>query len=163
MEQIRWKQRFTNLEKAYKKLERGLEIFDFDQYLEKRNELRENLDSENEHHLMVEIEELDLDREGIIQRFEYTFELFILTLQDFLKFTGENSEELYGKRGVLKKALKNNLIKDHDGWRKMLESRNLTSHTYNEETADEITRDLIETFFPLMQQLYARLNEQNNQ
>lgn len=163
MEQIRWKQRFTNLEKAYKKLERGLEIFDFDQYLEKRNELRENLDSENERNLMVEIEELDLDREGIIQRFEYTFELFILTLQDFLKFTGENSEELYGKRGVLKKALKNNLIKDHDGWRKMLESRNLTSHTYNEETADEITRDLIETFFPLMQQLYARLNEQNNQ
>lgn len=162
MEQIRWQQRFTNLEKAFKKLERGLQIFNFNLYLEKREELRENVDSENEHYLMMELEQLDLDREGIIQRFEYTFELFILTLQDYLKYTGEAPEEVSGKTGVLKKALSNNLIEDHDGWRKMLKSRNLTSHTYNEETADEITADIFETFFPLMQELYARLEEQYN-
>lgn len=163
MEQIRWHQRFSNLEKAFKKLERGLQIFDFDRYQEKREELRENLDSKNEHYLMVELEQLDLDREGIIQRFEYTFELFLLTLQDYLKFTGEAPEEISGKTGILKRALSNGLIKDHDGWRRMLKSRNLTSHTYDEETADEITADVIENFFPLMQKLYARLEEQYKQ
>ena len=163
MEQIRWQQRFSNLEKAFKKLERGLQIFDFDRYRKKREELRETLDSGNEETLMLELEQLDLDREGIIQRFEYTFELFILTLQDYLKYTGEAPEEVSGKTGVLKKALSNNLIEDHDGWRKMLKSRNLTSHTYNEETADKITADVVQTFFPLMQKLYARLEEQYNQ
>lgn len=160
MEQIRWKQRFSNLEKAFQKLKRGLEIFNFDLYREKREELREILDSENEHFLMMELEQLDLDREGIIQRFEYTFELFILTLQDYLKYTGEAPEEVSGKTGILKKSLSSNLIQDHDGWRKMLKSRNLTSHTYNEEIADEITADVIEIFFPLMQKLHAQLEEQ---
>lgn len=121
------------------------------------------MDLENEHYLMMELEQLDLEREGIIQRFEYTFELFILTLQDYLKNTGEPPEEVSGKTGILKKALSNNLIKDHDKWRKMLKSRNLTSHTYNEETADEITEDVIHIFFPLMQKLYARLKEQYSQ
>ena len=163
MEQIRWKQRFSNLQKAFEKLQRGLEIFNYELYLERRDKLRENLDSDSEHFLMVELEQLDLDREGIIQRFEYTFELFILTLQDYLKYTGEPPEEVLGKTGILRKALSNNLIEDHDGWRKMLKSRNLTSHTYNEETADEITEDVIEIFFPLMQKLYDRLKEQYNQ
>lgn len=163
MEQVRWKQRFNNLEKAFHKLKRGLELFDFNNFQEKRNELKENLDLENEHYLMMELEQLDLEREGIIQRFEYTFELFILTLQDYLKNTREPPEDVSGKTGILKKALSNNLIKDHDGWRKMLKSRNLTSHTYNEETADEITEDVIQFFFPLMQKLYARLKEQYDQ
>ena len=163
MEQIRWKQRFNNLQKAFEKLQRGLEIFDYELYLERRDELRENLDSDNEQYLMVELEQLDLDREGIIQRFEYTFELFLLTLQDFIKHIGENPEEFSGRRGILKKALKAGLIEDHDNWKKMLESRNLTSHTYNEETADEITGDVIQVFFPLMQKLYARLKEQYDQ
>lgn len=163
MEQIRWQQRFSNLKKAFKKLERGLEIFDFQLYLEKRENLRENTGTENEHNLTTELEQLELDREGVIQRFEYTFELFILTLQDYLKYTGEAPDEVSGKTGVLKKALSNNLIEDHDGWRKMLKSRNLTSHTYNEETADEITADVIKKFFPLMQELYARLEEQHHE
>ena len=146
MEQIRWQQRFSNLTRAFKKLERGLELFDFEAYLEKREELRKEMDSANEESLMLELEKLDLAREGIIQRFEYTFELFILTLQDYLKYTGEAPEEVSGKTGVLRKALSSNLIEDHDGWRKMLKSRNLTSHTYNEETADAITADVIEIF-----------------
>lgn len=160
MEQIRWQQRFHNLERAYKKLKRGLQIFDYDQYLEKRDDLRGNLDTNDEGSVILAIEELDLEREGIIQRFEYTYELFILTLKDFLEYTGETSEVLSGKRGILKKALQNNLIDDHDNWRKMLESRNLTSHTYNEETADEITESIIKVYFPLMQKLYSVLERQ---
>ena len=110
MEQTRWKQRFNNLEKAFHKLERGLELFDFSSFQEKRNDFEENLDLENESYLMIELEQLDLEREGIIQRFEYTFELFILTLQDSLKYPGEPPEEVLGKTGILKKALSNNLI-----------------------------------------------------
>ncbi|WP_373059384.1 HI0074 family nucleotidyltransferase substrate-binding subunit [Zunongwangia sp. H14] len=163
MEQIRWKQRFSNLQKAFIKLERGLELFDLEEYKEKQEQISRSADPGHDVVLMAEMEKLELSREGIIQRFEYTFELFILTLQDILKFSGENAEELFGKRAVLKSALKNNLIQDHDGWRKMLNSRNLTSHTYDEKTADEITVNIINTFFPLMQQLYARLEEKYQQ
>ncbi|WP_424494121.1 nucleotidyltransferase substrate binding protein [Salinimicrobium sp. GXAS 041] len=160
MEQVRWKQRFNNLEKAFQKLKRGLDLFDFELYQEKRVDLRKNLDTENEQFLMGELEQLDLEREGLIQRFEYTFELFLLTMKDYMKFTGEAPEEISGNSGILKKALSRGIIEDHDGWRKMLKSRNLTSHTYNEETADEITRDIIEIFFPLMQKLYITLEQQ---
>ncbi|HET8839622.1 MAG TPA: nucleotidyltransferase substrate binding protein [Flavobacteriaceae bacterium] len=75
-----------------------------------------------------ELERLDLDREGIVQRFEYCFELFLLTLKDYLENTGELPHEFGGKRGILKSALQHNLIQNCDNWRKMLIARNLTSH-----------------------------------
>lgn len=162
MEEIRWKQRFNNLEKAFLKLQRGLELFDFDSFQEKKNDLRENLDQENEHYLMVELEQLDLEREGIIQRFEYTYELFINTVKDFLSYHGEPKESFKGSRAILSLALEKGIIEDHDNWRKMVQSRNDTSHTYNEEVADEVTENIIHLYFPLMKQLYAYLKTEND-
>lgn len=160
MEQVRWKQRFNNLDKAYHKLERGLDLFDFDSFQGKRNDLKENLDLENEHYLMVELEQLDLEREGIIQRFEYTYELFLNTVKDFLEYHGEPKESFKGSRTILSLALEKGIIEDHDNWRKMVQSRNDTSHTYNEEVADEVTENIITLYFPLMSKLYTYLKKE---
>ncbi|WP_373059462.1 HI0074 family nucleotidyltransferase substrate-binding subunit [Zunongwangia sp. H14] len=160
MEQIRWQQRFSNLTKAFHKLERGLELFNFEVYLEKRQELKENIDSEKEHYLMLELEQLDLDREGIIQRFEYTYELFLNTIKDFMEYHGEPRENFKGSRTILSLALQKNIIEDHDKWRKMVQSRNDMSHTYNEEVADEVTSNIIDIYFPLMQKLYGYLKKE---
>ena len=78
MNNNRLKQRFSKLEKALKKLDRGLQIFDYKAFLEKRESLRAGNNHDEDEHILLELEELDLEREGIIQRFEYTFELFIL-------------------------------------------------------------------------------------
>lgn len=163
MEKIRWKQRFENLEKAFKKLELGLKIFDYREYLKSRRNLRKKLENAQEEITVEELERLDLDREGIIQRFEYCFELFLLTLKDYLENSGEAPEELSGKRTILKNALQKNLIQDHDSWRKMLIARNLTSHTYNEEIADEVTENIVKIYFPLMNDLYAKLKTKYNE
>lgn len=160
MEQIRWKQRFSNLEKAFLKLERGLDLFDYGSYQEKRDALRENLDQENEHYLMVELEQLDLEREGIIQRFEYTYELFLNTIKDYLAYHGEPKESFKGSRTILSLALEKGIIEEHDNWRKMVQSRNDTSHTYNEEVADEVTENIISLYFPLMKKLYTYFKEE---
>ena len=81
----------------------------------------------------------ELEKEGVIQRFEYTYELAWQTLQDLFRFKG--FLEISGPSPVLSKAFKDGLIKNGDGWRKIKISRNLTSHTYNSETAEEIAQN----------------------
>ena len=163
MEQVRWKQRFTNLERAFMKLERGLQIFSFEEYQAKRRELKENMSHEGTSAILRELEELDLEREGIIQRFEYSFELFVNTLKDLLEFYGEPQEKFRGSRTILATALERGLIEDHDRWREMVLSRNKTSHTYDEETANEITENIVRVYFPLMKKLYVELKKEYRQ
>ena len=159
MEQVRWKQRFNNLEKAFHKLKRGLDLFDFDSFQEKRNNLKENL-LENEHYLIIEMVQRGLERDGIIHRFEYTCELFLNTIKDFLEYHGEPKENFKGSRTILTLALEKGIIEDHDNWRKMVQARNDTSHTFNEEVADEVTNHIIKIYFPLMKKLYAYLKKE---
>ena len=71
----------------------------------------------------------ELEMEGLIQRFEYTFELAWKVLQDLLKYKGY--EFVQGPNGTLQKAFEDNMITDHDGWRRMAKARIATSHTYN--------------------------------
>lgn len=74
----------------------------------------------------------------MIQAFEITHELAWKTLKDFLQSRG--NIEIYGSKDTTREAFKNNLIEDGDVWMEMVQSRNLTSHTHNEDTADEIIR-----------------------
>lgn len=75
-----------------------------------------------------------LEKQGIIQGFEYTFELAWKTLRIFLLDKGEKT---YGTKDILRKATEHEIITG-DIWIEMLESRNSTSHTYDEEIAEEI-------------------------
>lgn len=79
-----------------------------------------------------------LDRSNIdatIQRFEFTFELFWKFLKDFFQ---EQGIQLHYPKEVIQEAFKVGTINDEGLWLQMLEDRNMTSHTYDEELANEI-------------------------
>jgi len=130
---IRWMQRFSNYKKAIEKLRDAI--------------------SKND-----EEEISDLEKEGLIQRFEYTFELAWKTLQDILYHKGY--QDIKGPNPVLKQALLDGYIKGESKWRKMKNARELTSHTYNEKTANEIVSKIIEEFYDLLFELKVRLDKE---
>ena len=77
----------------------------------------------------------DLDKDGVIQRFEFTFELFWKTLKIFLAYKGIETRT---PRDSLKEAFRINLIEDEELFLNMLEDRNKTSRIYDESSADDI-------------------------
>lgn len=102
----------------------------------------------------------ELEMVGLIQRFEYTFELGWKVLQDFLKFKGY--EFVQGPNGTLQQAFEDGLISDHDGWRRMAKARVTTSHTYNEGDAIQIAQKIYEEDSLLLKQLDTKLNEEKS-
>lgn len=96
------------------------------------------------------------DRSNIdatIQRFEFTFELFWKTLKVFLYDQG--LEANYPKE-VLQESYKAGIFNDEQMWLRMLKDRNLTSHTYDEDLADEIF-ERIQGYVPLLRSAYEKL------
>lgn len=79
----------------------------------------------------------DLERQGLIQAFEFTHELAWNTLKDFLTARG-SSAKLYGSRDATRAAFAAELIADGEAWMRMIEHRNASSHTYNDAVAGEI-------------------------
>ena len=129
---IRWLQRFSNYKKALAKLEEVVTGKD-----------------------LVNLSELE--KEGLIQRFEYTFELAWKTLQDLLENMGY--QDIKGPNPVLEQSLKDGYIANEKGWRDMKKSREATSHTYNSDTAEEIAEQIVSSFFGLLKNLEIRLEE----
>ncbi|MFH0730459.1 MAG: nucleotidyltransferase substrate binding protein [Pseudomonadota bacterium] len=127
---IRWEQRFSNYRKALRLLQKFID----------KGELSE------------------LEKQGLVKAFEYTFELAWNTVKDFLEYKGQT--DIYGSRDAIAKAFLLGLIQDGEGWMDMLKSRNLTSHTYNEETADEICRAVVKTYHRLFNELEIKLDRQ---
>lgn len=127
---IRWKQRFTNYEKALNQLADGLDVKS----------------------------PTKLEQEGIIQRFEYTFDLAWKVLKDFLQYQGYH--EITGSRDAFREAFKNGVIENGDVWMRMIENRNLTSHTYDEDTAENIFISIQNEYFPLFLKLKKRLEKE---
>lgn len=74
-------------------------------------------------------------RDSAIQRFEFTFELFWKSLKAYAE---ESGVEAYSPRDSVRTAFQLGVIQEHPDWFRMLEDRNLTSHTYNEATAETI-------------------------
>ena len=83
----------------------------------------------------------ELEQQGLIQSFEYTHELAWNTLKDFLEHKG--GQPLYGSKDTTREAFRRGLIEDGEVWMEMIKSRNLTSHTYNQEIAEEIAQAII--------------------
>ena len=98
-----------------------------------------------------------LEEQGLIHAFEFTHELAWNTLKDFLEERG--SEKLYGSRDVTRAAFKAELIENGQAWMQMIKSRNLTSHTYDEETAANIVSDIRTTYFSEFETLRVALEK----
>lgn len=81
-----------------------------------------------------------LEEEGMIQRFEYTFELAWKSLQDILQERGYPN--VRGPRPVLEQAFQDGLITDGPLWLEMLKARNETTHLYDEPTFERISKNV---------------------
>lgn len=86
----------------------------------------------------------DLEKQGLIQSFEYTFELAWNTLKDYFEAQGEAN--ILGGRDAIRLAFKSGLIENGEVWMDMLKSRSLTSHTYNEDIAEKIVKDIVKKY-----------------
>jgi nucleotidyltransferase substrate binding protein (TIGR01987 family) len=123
---IRWKQRFENYEMAL-----GL--------------LREAL---------ADVGSLsNLEKEGAVQRFEFTFELAWKTLKDYLVHDGVVLDQIT-PRSVIKQAFAAKIIGDGQVWIDMLDCRNLMSHTYDEAVFDVAVRDMAGRYLPALDALH---------
>lgn len=123
-EDIRWKQRFDNFIKAYKELE---EV----ERLAKQRPLT------------------NLEKQGLIQCFEYNHELAWNVLKDYLEEQGFIN--IIGSKNATREAFKQNLINDGEVWMNMIKDRNLTSHAYDKKLADEIIDKILNKFYPELQ------------
>ena len=123
--QIRWRQRFLNFDKAFQQLSLACQN-------------NEQLD--------------DLSKEGLVQRFEYTFELAWKTLKDYLEAEGEIE---LTPRAVLKKSFQIGIISNGETWMDMLAKRNLMAHTYNEDTFQEVFNLIIHHYFVEIENLHS--------
>ncbi len=99
----------------------------------------------------------DLERQGLIQAFEFTHELAWKTLKDFLESRGTTG--LFGSKDTTREAFATGLIEGGEIWMEMIQSRNRTSHSYNEETAEEIAQAIISSYLREFEKLLVKLRE----
>ncbi len=90
----------------------------------------------------------DLEKSGLIQWFEFSYELGWKVMQDLLVSKGY--EFVKGPNGTLQMALQDGLIADQDGWREMAKARTLAVHTYDEDEANEIVERIYSEFSGLL-------------
>jgi len=131
-QEVRWIQRFTHFTKALSQLQDAVKLAG-QRPLSK------------------------LEEQGLIQAFEFTHELAWNTLKDFLEERGVQT--LYGSKDATREAFRVGLIENGEAWMQMINSRNLTSHTYDEATAAEIASAILTTYFMEFEMLRVKLEE----
>lgn len=129
---IRWKQRLNNFRRAFSQLDEAVA-------------------------LMAQRELSKLEKQGVIQAFEYTYELGWNLLRDYLRWQG--TVELTGSRDTVREAFSVGLVKEGETWMNMLQDRNRTSHTYNEATAESILANIYNSYFAAFKALEATMSQ----
>lgn len=129
-EDIRWHQRFSNFNKALAQLGKAVKLSE-----ERRLS--------------------ELEQQGIIQSFEYTHELAWNTLKDYFEYQGDSS--IKGSRDATRAAFKADIITNGEDWMDMIRSRNKSSHTYNQETADEIYEAIVDHYYKAFKQFQRKM------
>lgn len=98
----------------------------------------------------------ELDKDGIIQRFEFCFELFWKTLKNFLKFSGIECDS---PRSSIKEAFKTGIVEDDEIFLDMLEDRNLSSHIYDDKISQEIFERIKNVYINSFEKTLKNLKE----
>lgn len=125
---IRWKQRFENFEKAFLFFESAVE---------------------KESYTPIEIG-------GLVQAFEFTFELGWKTVKDYLEEQGIDTRF---PREAIKEGFNTQIVEDGHSWLHMLEKRNELSHTYNESVAKNAVDIIKNRYYPAIRQVYHYFKE----
>jgi nucleotidyltransferase substrate binding protein (TIGR01987 family) len=129
---IRWQQRLMNYEKALSQLISAVN-------LSKQRSLSE------------------LEKQGLIQSFEFTHELAWNVMKDYFLYQGNTS--ITGSRDAVRESFNKGLITDGERWMEMIKSRNQTSHTYNLQVANEIVEKIIGQYCELFKNFCQRMHE----
>jgi len=119
---IRWIQRFNNYQKAL-------------------IQLQDAVDLANERPLSK------LEKQGLIQSFEYTHELAWNVMKDYFEYQGNSN--IRGSRDAIREAFRRGLVEEGQVWMDTIKSRNKSSHTYNEEVAEKIVKEILTIYFDL--------------
>jgi len=127
---VRWQQRFTNYKRALNNLTGAVQ-------------------------LSAQRPLTDLERQGLIQAFEFTHELAWKTLKDFLQARAVSG--LYGSKDTTREAFSQGLIADGELWMEMIRHRNLSTHTYDEATVNEIVAAASVRYLPAFQVLARQM------
>ena len=133
---IRWKQQLHNYEKALVTLESAVE-------LAKNRKLT------------------NLEKQGTIQGFEFTFELAWNLMKDFLEEQGITG--IIGSKGAVRQAFSKDLIENGQVWMDIIESRNLSSHSYDETTAENLFEKITLVFYPQLKVFMEKMNSLEKQ
>jgi len=99
----------------------------------------------------------DLEKQGLILAFEFTHELAWNVIKDYFAYQGNTA--ITGSRDAVREAFEKGLIEDGEGWMEMIISRNQSSHTYNQATADSITQKTTGAYIDLFRGLQKRMQE----
>ena len=130
-EDIRWKQRFENYKKALVTVKNAVE-------------------------LAASRELSDLEKQGLIQGFEFTFELAWNVMKDYLEEQGING--IIGSKGAVRQAFNKGLIEDGQVWMDMIKDRNLAAHSYDEETAQNLIIAITGTYYSQLNRFAEKMN-----
>ena len=103
-------------------------------------------------------DETEIVVDGVLHRFEFTFELAWKTMKDYLEYDGVINK-IGSPREIIKEAFKYGLIEDGEEWIKMMLARNSLSHLYDQETSREIYSDIKEEYVNLLENLNGKLEE----
>lgn len=129
---VRWQQRFANYKKALLQLQNAVEL--------------------SEQRALSHLE-----KQGVIQAFEFTHELAWNVLKDYLQDQG--NQNIKGSKDATREAFKVELIADGEQWMAMIQSRNVSSHTYDERTAEQLVSVIIKQYFPLFVALQTEMEK----
>src|SRR3989339_1742453 len=128
-EDIRWKQRYDNFSKAISQLKEFIEKPELNKF----------------------------EKQGLIQCFQYTFELAWKTAKDYL---GEKGiQDTQWPRNVIQSAFQTEMISDGHVWIEALENRNLMAHTYDEKKANEADHLIRTKYYSMLCELFENLKK----
>ncbi len=111
---------------------------------------------ENAVHLANQRELTDLEKQGLIQAFEFTHELSWNLIKDYLTYQGA-TELITGSRDATREAFNRGLITNGETWMEMIKSRNKTYHTYVLNVAEDIVEKIRDLYFPLFKSFQSRM------
>jgi len=99
----------------------------------------------------------DLEKAGTIQYFEFTHELALKVMKDFLEYEGITG--IIGSRSATREAFNKGMISDGQIWMDMIESRNKTVHVYRKDVLEEEYGFIVNDYFPLFEEFCAKMDE----
>lgn len=128
IQDIRWKQRHTNFRKAFTQLSEFIEKPQLNKF----------------------------EQQGLVQCFEYTFELAWKTMKDYLEEQGYSTKS---PRMAIQTGFQIQLLKDGHVWIDALEQRNLMAHTYDENLTNEVEKLIRKNYYAMLKELFHALED----